>query len=137
MIDSIKSRQSERIHVNSMFSAYSMGLICGTQFPYIWQAIIYKHVLVFAETSMGIPISSSAEYEKNLAALGDLTQHRIFSPYLHSDRAHRWFGYKSRCDRVIAPMHAFARDLIEKRRVILDSVPQKEDDESGEENSNM
>lgn len=70
---------------------------------------------------MGIPLDDSANYEKSLTDFGNFVQARVFAPLLFDDRMYRWLGYARKCNRLIKPMHEFARDVIKRRRAILDS----------------
>lgn len=77
---------------------------------------------------MGVPVkhSVSASYEKHLKDFGHFCQARLFSPHLHEDGLYRWLGYARKCICLIKPMHEFTRDLIAKRRGILENRQEKE-----------
>lgn len=70
---------------------------------------------------MGITGIESTDYEKTLCDFGHLTQARVLSPYLHNDRIYRWLGYARKCTCLIKPMLDFTKDMIKKRRAILES----------------
>lgn len=86
---------------------------------------------------MGVPVRDASNYEKSLYEFGHFAQRRSFSPHLHSDLIYKLLGYARQGLRLVRPMHNFSKDLIAKRRVILDSQGWKNsnDDGSTEEDS--
>lgn len=79
---------------------------------------------------MGVPGKESEIYEETLLAFGDFAQSRVFSPHIHSDIMYRLLGYARQCNRLIKPMLDFTKDMIIKRRSVLESRNwiQSEDD---------
>lgn len=78
---------------------------------------------------MGVPGKESNDYEQTLSAFGHFAQARVFTPHLHNDTLYRWLGYARRCNRLIKPMLDFTKDMIVKRRSVLESRGWQKDDE--------
>lgn len=90
---------------------------------------------------MGIPVKDASHYEEALNEYGAFCQRRIFSPHIHNDKMYRWLGWDKEAIQLAKPMQDFSKDLIKKRRTILESQnwqqAKQDNDDSDEETSNV
>ncbi|KAL1401050.1 hypothetical protein pipiens_006915 [Culex pipiens pipiens] len=71
------------------------------------------------ETAMGIKLDSTETadvYKRNIRTVGTIIQHRLMNPLLYEDSVYKALGYQAKFDQILAPIHAFTRNIIKKRR---------------------
>lgn len=78
-----------------------------------------------SETSMGIKLDAmdeADEYREQVYGLGSLILERFLKPWLHDKNLYQWSILRRKMDEILKPVHAFTRNVINKRRQANSSV---------------
>ncbi|XP_062535710.1 probable cytochrome P450 4ac1 [Armigeres subalbatus] len=91
------------------------------------------------ETAMGIKLDMSEKsevYKSNIQDVGKIIQLQMMNPLLHVGWIFKMIGYKSKFDKILQPIHAFTKSIIQHRRDAFHAFG-SEVDSLSEENVHM
>lgn len=66
-----------------------------------------------------------AGYAKNLLLISDMVFVRSAKPWLYLDSIYWLLGYTKQVNKIVEPIHAFGKEIIEKRRAILSNTSEQ------------
>lgn len=92
---------------------------------------------VICETAMGVKIDTmdnADEYRRSLYKVVEIIVHRIMRPWLYVDWIFQLLGYQRQVTRNVAPIHAFTRSVIKKRRETFQHPDKERNEDLSNEN---
>ncbi|XP_040175383.1 probable cytochrome P450 4ac1 [Anopheles arabiensis] len=91
--------------------------------PVALQPLATKFTLnTICETAMGIKLDSMTmanEYRSKIEAIGTMLLRRLMNPWLFEDFTYKLSGLQGRFEKLLQPVHAFTRSIIQQRRELF------------------